>query len=1360
MFWKSSKPPFTLCLLSSSSSNRCAVDLISTVFLFDGRRLQGKKTPDEVELGPNHVSGLSPIHVTNSNMVSEPRCVMDLISTVFLLDGRRLQGKKTPDEVELGPNHVSALSPIHVVNSNMVSEPRCVMDLISTVFLLDGRHLQGKKTPDEVELGPNHVSGLSPIHVVNSNMVSEPRCVMDLISTVFLFDGRRLHGKKTPDEVELGPNHVSGFSPIHVMNSNMVSEPRCVMDLISTVFLFDGRRLQGKKTPDEEIEDGNEIDAYCIRLNGQMLIKLGQITRRTVELGTNHVSGLSPIHVMNSNMVSEPRCVMDLISTVFLFDGRRLQGKKTPDEEIEDGNEIDAYCIRLNGQMLIKLGQITRRTVELGTNHVSGLSPIHVMNSNMVSEPRCVMDLISTVFLFDGRRLHGKKTPDEVELGPNHVSGFSPIHVMNSNMVSEPRCVMDLISTVFLFDGRRLQGKKTPDEEIEDGNEIDAYCIRLNGQMLIKLGQITRRTVELGTNHVSGLSPIHVMNSNMVSEPRCVMDLISTVFLFDGRRLQGKKTPDEEIEDGNEIDAYCIRLNGQMLIKLGQITRRTVELGTNHVSGLSPIHVMNSNMVSEPRCVMDLISTVFLFDGRRLQGKKTPDEEIEDGNEIDAYCIRLNGQMLIKLGQITRRTVELGTNHVSGLSPIHVMNSNMVSEPRCVMDLISTVFLFDGRRLQGKKTPDEEIEDGNEIDAYCIRLNGQMLIKLGQITRRTVELGPNHVSGLSPIHVMNSNMLSEPRCVMDLISTVFLFDGRRLQGKKTPDEEIEDGNEIDAYCIRLNGQMLIKLGQITRRTVELGPNHVSGLSPIHVMNSNMVSEPRCVMDLISTVFLFDGRRLQGKKTPDEEIEDGNEIDAYCIRLNGQMLIKLGQITRRTVELGPNHVSGLSPIHVMNSNMLSEPRCVMDLISTVFLFDGRRLQGKKTPDEEIEDGNEIDAYCIRLNGQMLIKLGQITRRTVELGPNHVSGLSPIHVMNSNMVSEPRCVMDLISTVFLFDGRRLQGKKTPDEEIEDGNEIDAYCIRLNGQMLIKLGQITRRTVELGPNHVSGLSPIHVMNSNMVSEPRCVMDLISTVFLFDGRRLQGKKTPDEEIEDGNEIDAYCIRLNGQMLIKLGQITRRTDGTEIIFKIRRDVKQKKTYDRCAMDLISTVFLFDGRCLQGKKTPDEVIYSFSSQYIRVIIIFDYGCAMDLISNVFLFDGRRLQGKQTPDELEMEDGNEIDALLHQIGGTNAWQAGTYHKKDWPSPPPPLTFHCHCNRTKPYSPYAFAVGNSLHPCFYFFVSRSLGDTGKKNEILGFGMGGGGHGCHGEGVGVLVRVLGEWVEDGPWKTENGPGLGMGI
>ncbi|CAN1161132.1 Small ubiquitin-related modifier 2 [Linum perenne] len=42
--------------------------------------------------------------------------------------------------------------------------------------------------------------------------------------------------------------------------------------------------------------------------------------------------------------------------------------------------------------------------------------------------------------------------------------------------------------------------------------------------------------------------------------------------------------------------------------------------------------------------------------------------------------------------------------------------------------------------------------------------------------------------------------------------------------------------------------------------------------------------------------------------------------------------------------------------------------------------------------------------------------------------------------------------------------------------------------------------------------------------------------------------------------------------------------------------------------------------------------------------------SVELRSIAFLYDGRRLRANQTPDEVGMEDGDEIDAMLHQSGG--------------------------------------------------------------------------------------------------------------
>ncbi|KAK6918809.1 Rad60/SUMO-like domain, partial [Dillenia turbinata] len=44
--------------------------------------------------------------------------------------------------------------------------------------------------------------------------------------------------------------------------------------------------------------------------------------------------------------------------------------------------------------------------------------------------------------------------------------------------------------------------------------------------------------------------------------------------------------------------------------------------------------------------------------------------------------------------------------------------------------------------------------------------------------------------------------------------------------------------------------------------------------------------------------------------------------------------------------------------------------------------------------------------------------------------------------------------------------------------------------------------------------------------------------------------------------------------------------------------------------------------------------------------------SVEVNSIAFLFDGRHLRGEQMPDELEMEDGDEIDAMLHQTGFHN------------------------------------------------------------------------------------------------------------
>ncbi|KAB2602135.1 small ubiquitin-related modifier 1-like [Pyrus ussuriensis x Pyrus communis] len=91
--------------------------------------------------------------------------------------------------------------------------------------------------------------------------------------------------------------------------------------------------------------------------------------------------------------------------------------------------------------------------------------------------------------------------------------------------------------------------------------------------------------------------------------------------------------------------------------------------------------------------------------------------------------------------------------------------------------------------------------------------------------------------------------------------------------------------------------------------------------------------------------------------------------------------------------------------------------------------------------------------------------------------------------------------------------------------------------------------------------------------------------------GVREEGKKPPDQPAH-------INLKVKGQ------------DGNEVFFRIRHTTQLKK--------------LMTAYC-------DRV-------------------SVDMNSIAFLFDGRRLRPEQTPEELEMEDGDEIDAMLHQTGG--------------------------------------------------------------------------------------------------------------
>ncbi|KAL8156668.1 hypothetical protein AgCh_001674 [Apium graveolens] len=70
-----------------------------------------------------------------------------------------------------------------------------------------------------------------------------------------------------------------------------------------------------------------------------------------------------------------------------------------------------------------------------------------------------------------------------------------------------------------------------------------------------------------------------------------------------------------------------------------------------------------------------------------------------------------------------------------------------------------------------------------------------------------------------------------------------------------------------------------------------------------------------------------------------------------------------------------------------------------------------------------------------------------------------------------------------------------------------------------------------------------------------------------------------------------------------------------------------------------------------GPKESQFVVDLTYNMFKPYIVTWTLTIPVDINSIAFLFDGCPLRGKQSPDDLEMENGDEIDAMLHHTGGT-------------------------------------------------------------------------------------------------------------
>ncbi|CAF2328653.1 unnamed protein product [Brassica napus] len=113
--------------------------------------------------------------------------------------------------------------------------------------------------------------------------------------------------------------------------------------------------------------------------------------------------------------------------------------------------------------------------------------------------------------------------------------------------------------------------------------------------------------------------------------------------------------------------------------------------------------------------------------------------------------------------------------------------------------------------------------------------------------------------------------------------------------------------------------------------------------------------------------------------------------------------------------------------------------------------------------------------------------------------------------------------------------------------------------------------------------------------------------------------------------------------------------EGFTVIFNKARD--EKKTGGKPGSPGKST----EGHAKSGggggdpsKPQPDDVDVYFrikrNVELREMMEAFSHKVGKQMSALVFLFDGIRIKPNQTPKELDLEEGDEIDALDHQTGG--------------------------------------------------------------------------------------------------------------
>jgi len=221
-------------------------------------------------------------------------------------------------------------------------------------------------------------------------------------------------------------------------------------------------------------------------------------------------------------------------------------------------------------------------------------------------------------------------------------------------------------------------------------------------------------------------------------------------------------------------------------------------------------------------------------------------------------------------------------------------------------------------------------------------------------------------------------------------------------------------------------------------------------------------------------------------------------------------------------------------------------------------------------------------------------------------------------------------------FILDGERIQPEDTPKMlELENDVQIDAVletiCGGVDDDGAAPAENATEAPITLKVRDQSGEEMFFKVKKGTAMKKimqafadRKGMSLEVLRFTIDGTRVNAEDTPKMlEMEDGDQIDVLLQQLGGADDAGAGgapsenaaeaPITlkvRDQSGEEMFFKVKKGTAMKK-----------------------------IMQAFADRK---------GVSLEVLR--FTIDGTRVNAEDTPKMLEMEDGDQIDVLLQQLGG--------------------------------------------------------------------------------------------------------------